>query len=367
MEHRRARRNRSVPAELTPTISVGMRARAARRVGPSLSNRTSRPSSSSISAPGWARNASLLQKGFRRRPASRRSGGGAWRSGKWRVRVLRRRSRQPLRDPSRARRRIAADGVPSVSQRRARGSAWHAHLAFTLLSDGCRAPARIVACDGVRDRGGAFFNHARWTCGGARRSRRAAAAAAPGMLMDHASYDAWERRAIGVLARDDFTAARALDIIRMPRGGAGLAAGSEQPARRGRSRVRHCVGAEAGRRSGGHAQGATNRLDVARVQLAVARCRRACRAVSLRGIRRLRRRLAGGRSPSCARILRRACSETGSRTIGHGLHAIVEYLRVCLSVLKLEAARQHATCESRHHHGRPSPKPSETPTCCSSI
>ncbi len=282
-----------------------MRARAARRVGPSLSNRPFRPASTFISAPGWAGNASLFRAagfsgGFRSgftRTASRRSGGGAWRSGgHWGVRVLRRRSRQPLCDPPRARRRIAADGVPAVSQSRARGSAGHAHLAFTLLPDGCRASARITICDGVRDRRGAFFAHARWTCGGAGCSRRAATATPPG----HADRPRRLRR-VGT-ARDRRAGAG------RPHRRAERSTSSAWPPlavqawRPGPISLRATIDREFDIASArkpdkdldGHARGATNELDVARVQLAVDSVPPGLpRPLSLRGIRRFRRRLAG--------------------------------------------------------------------------
>ena len=74
----------------------------------------------------------------------------------------------------------------------------------------------------------------------------------PGMLTDHEGYDAWERRAIDLLARADLTAAQALGILEtVTRSGAGVAARPCRPPRHGPPRVRRCVDGKTGPRSDG--------------------------------------------------------------------------------------------------------------------
>jgi hypothetical protein len=164
----------------------------------------------------------------------------------------------------------------------------------------------------------------------------------PGMLTDHDGYDAWERRAIGVLARDDLTAARALDIIRV----ATLAVQAWRP---GPMSLRATVHREfdiASTRKpdkdlDDHAQGATNELDVARVQLAVDSVPPGLPRPSIFA------GFVGFMSGEFDGVVRAylAARLFGNWVAyhGQGLHAIVEYLQVALAVVKMEAFRQHAS------------------------
>ena len=168
----------------------------------------------------------------------------------------------------------------------------------------------------------------------------------PGMLADYDGYDAWERRAIGVLARDDLTVGRALDIICM-------ATRAVQAWRPGPVSLREMVDREFDVASArkpdkdldGHAQDVTDELDVARVRLAVGAVPAGLpRPPVLEGF-------AGGgdgwRMPGEFDGVVRAY--LAARLFGNwvayhgqGLHAIVEYLQVALAVVKMEAVRQHA-------------------------
>ena len=167
----------------------------------------------------------------------------------------------------------------------------------------------------------------------------------PGMLTDHDGYDAWERRAIGVLARDDFTAARALDIIRM----ATLAVQAWRP---GSISMRATVDREFDIASArkpdkdldDHAQGATNALDIARVQLAVDSVPPGLPRPSVF------EESVGfvddwpGEFDSVVRVyLAARLFGNWVAYYGQGLHAIVEYLQVALAVVKMEAFRQRAS------------------------
>ena len=167
----------------------------------------------------------------------------------------------------------------------------------------------------------------------------------PGMLTDHDGYDTWERRAIGVLARDDLTAPRALDIIRM----ATLAVQAWRP---GPISLRATVNREfdiASTRKpdkdlDGHAQGATNRLDVARVQLAVDSVPPGLPRPSVfEGSVGCVDDWPGEFDAVVRAYLAARLFGNWVAYHGQGLHAIVEYLQVALAVVKMEAFRQHAS------------------------
>ena len=167
----------------------------------------------------------------------------------------------------------------------------------------------------------------------------------PGMLTDHDGYDAWERRAIGVLARDDLTAARALDIIRM----ATLAVQAWRP---GPISLRATVNREFDIASArkpdkdldGHAQGATNELDVARVQLAVDSVPPGLPRPSVfEGSVGFVDDWPGEFNGVVRAYLAARLFGNWVAYHGQGLHAIVEYLQVALAVVKMEAFRQHAS------------------------
>ena len=326
-----------------------MRARAARQVGPSLSNRPFRPSSTSISAPGWAGNTSLLRKGFQKGLQHGRLSDGAAA-----VLGVQANGACVFFEGDRGNlcaihRELGVESLPMACRQFPRvvlaGSARNAHLAFTLLPHGSRAVERITAGDGVRDRGGPFFARARRTCGGTRRSRRAASAPAAG----HAGRLRRLRR-VGT-ARDRRAGTGRSHGGARPRhhpcghaGGAGLAAGSDQPARHGRARVRHCVGAKTGPRFGRQRPGqATNELDVARVRLAVGAVPAGLpRPPVLEGFGGGDWRISGEFDGVVRAYLAARLFGNWVAYHGRGLHAIVEYLQVALAVVKMEAVRQHA-------------------------
>ena len=167
----------------------------------------------------------------------------------------------------------------------------------------------------------------------------------PGMLTDHDGYDAWERRAIGVLARDDLTTARALDIIRT----ATLAVQAWRP---GPISLRATVGREFDIASArkpdkdldGHAQAATNELDVARVRLAVDSVPPGLPRPSVfEGFAGSVDAWPGEFDGVVRAYLAARLFGNWVAYHGQGLHAIVEYLQVALAVVKMEAVRQHAS------------------------
>jgi hypothetical protein len=157
----------------------------------------------------------------------------------------------------------------------------------------------------------------------------------PGMLTDPGGYGAWERRAIGVLARDDLTAAQAIETI-------AAATRAVQVWRPGPKTLRDVVEREFDVAPVGNTRDELD-ADEARVRLAVAsvphdlpclppfeRYRQTWQDVSewwYQADRAVRAYLA-------ARLFGNWVAYYGP-----GLHAIVEYLRISLSVLKMEAAR----------------------------
>ena len=167
-----------------------------------------------------------------------------------------------------------------------------------------------------------------------------------GMLTDYDGYDARERRAIGVLARDDIImAARALDIIRM----ATLAVQAWRP---GPISLRATVDREfdiASARKPDKDLTATPRARRMNSTLPAfswlwTRCHRACRA--RQSSRNPSASSTTGRAnsiASCAWYLAARLFGNWVAHHGQGLHAIVEHLQVALAVVKMEAFRQHAS------------------------
>ena len=166
----------------------------------------------------------------------------------------------------------------------------------------------------------------------------------PGMLTDHDGYDAWERRAIGVLARDErINAARALDII-------GMATLAVQAWRPGPISLRATVDREfdiASARNRTKIWTATPRARRMNSTLPAfswlwTRCHRACRAVfegSVGFVDDWPGEFDGVvRAYLAARLFGNWVAHHGQ-----GLHAIVEHLQVALAVVKMEAFRQHAS------------------------
>jgi Fe-S-cluster containining protein len=168
----------------------------------------------------------------------------------------------------------------------------------------------------------------------------------PDMLTDHDGYDAWERRAIGVLARDDVTAARALDII-------GMATLAVQAWRPGPISLRATVNREfdiastrkPDKNLDGNAQDVKDELDVARVRLAVSALPAGLpRPPVLEGFVDFVDdwRMPGEFDGAVRAYLAARLFGNWVAYHGQGLHAIVEYLQVALAVVKMEAVRQHA-------------------------
>ncbi len=165
---------------------------------------------------------------------------------------------------------------------------------------------------------------------------------APGMLMDLASYEAWERRAIDILANGDVPAAAAIAAI-------ADASRRIQDWRPGREPLLAAVEREF---AIARAAEADEDLvaDAARFASAVAAVPEDLRPAALDGdVGRAWTQVASW-WPAVDRAVR---AYLAARVFGNwiayhgrGLHAIVEYLRVCLSVLKLEAARQQARTAS---------------------
>ena len=167
----------------------------------------------------------------------------------------------------------------------------------------------------------------------------------PGMLTDHDGYDAWERRAIGVLARDDLTAPRALDIIC-------TATRAVQAWRPGPISLRAMVHREFDIASAqkpdkdldGHALNATNELDDARVRLALDSVPPGLPRPSVfEGSAGCADDWPGEFDGVVRAYLAARLFGNWVAYHGRGLHAIVEYLQVALAVVKMEAFRQHAS------------------------
>jgi hypothetical protein len=160
----------------------------------------------------------------------------------------------------------------------------------------------------------------------------------PGMLMDLDAYDRWERRAIGMLTGDDLDAARAIE-------GVATATRGIQSWRPGDAVLSTVVEHEF---DVARASEANEDLDAdeARVSVVLASVPADVgRPARVDGFPREWRDAAKW-WPDTDRVVRRylAARLFGNWVAyqGTGLHAIVEYLRVCLSVLKMEAVRQHA-------------------------
>jgi hypothetical protein len=157
----------------------------------------------------------------------------------------------------------------------------------------------------------------------------------PGMLADVEGYATWERRAIEMLARGELSAARAIATI----DAATRAIVSWAP---GSGSLTATVDREFDVALAPEPDEDLD-ADCARVLACLASVPRGLSARSIEGLQE--------RWPAVARwwpdVDRAARAYLAARLFGNwiayygqGLHTIVEYLRVCLSVLKLEAARQ---------------------------
>jgi hypothetical protein len=164
----------------------------------------------------------------------------------------------------------------------------------------------------------------------------------PGMLTDHEGYDAWERRAIDTLARGDRTADQALAVVEA----ATLAVQSWRP---GGISLREAVNREfdvASAEKPDEDLDAPGPLDDLRIRLALDsipgglsgpplfdRWRDEWPAVSAWW---------GGTDGAVRGYLAARLFGNWVAYYGQGLHAVVEYLRVALTLVKMEAVRLEA-------------------------
>jgi Fe-S-cluster containining protein len=165
---------------------------------------------------------------------------------------------------------------------------------------------------------------------------------APGMLTDDEGYAAWEMLALGVFARDDLTAEEAIEVV----AAATRLAQSWRPGGRSlRDAVEGAFAAATPERAAGDLDD-----DIRRMCLAVAAVPHGLTPPPVLYD-------FASRWPSTSAwwrdhdgIIRRylAARLFGNwiAYYGPGLHAIVEYLRISLSVLKMEAARRDASSMS---------------------
>jgi hypothetical protein len=159
----------------------------------------------------------------------------------------------------------------------------------------------------------------------------------PQMLTTPDGYAAWERRAVGVLARGDLTAAQALDMIAAVTrevqawrpGGLGLSdiverAFDSAPVRDSREDLE---------------------ADERRSRLALASVPEGLSAPApVQGFRSAWQDASRWWSQADGSVRAYLASRLFGNWVayyGHGLHTVVEYLRICLAVLKMEAARRH--------------------------
>ena len=168
----------------------------------------------------------------------------------------------------------------------------------------------------------------------------------PGMLTDGEGYDAWERRAIQVPARQELTAAQALAVLERATwaiqtwrpGGVSLREAVE--------REFHVASAEKPDKNLESPREIAGQIEEMRVRLALDSVPEGLpRPSMVDGIR--------GRRQSVAEVLEEfdgairgylAARLFGNWVAyhGQGLHAIVEYLQVALALVKMEAVRYHA-------------------------
>jgi Fe-S-cluster containining protein len=174
---------------------------------------------------------------------------------------------------------------------------------------------------------------------------------ATGMLTDDDGYAAWEERAIEVLGRDDLTAEQALDLI-------SAATRNLQTWRPGETPLRDAVQREFERAAahGAFAHGADENLesDVQRFRLALQSIPDGLAHPEPLDDYRDRWRDVSPWWPDHDKAVRRylAARLFGNwmAYYGAGLHAIVEYLRLALAVLKMEAARNPSSSASAAWH-----------------
>jgi Fe-S-cluster containining protein len=165
---------------------------------------------------------------------------------------------------------------------------------------------------------------------------------APAMLSDLPGYDAWERRAIDVLAHGALGAAPAIAAI-------ADATRRLQDWRPGRGPLREAVEREFAIARAAEADEDLE-ADAVRLAIAVASVPDELRPAPLDDdVERAWSEVASWWPRVDGAVRAYLAARLFGNWIayhGRGLHAIVEYLRVCLSVLKLEAARQQARTAS---------------------
>jgi hypothetical protein len=164
----------------------------------------------------------------------------------------------------------------------------------------------------------------------------------PGMLTDDEGYGAWESKGLEVFERDDLTAHQAIEVI----AAATRLAQSWRPGDGSlREAVERAFAAVTPERAAGDPHD-----DVRRARLAVAAVPQGLRAAPVLDDFASRWPAVSEWWRDHERVVRKylAARLFGNwiAYYGPGLHAIVEYLRISLSVLKMEAARRHVTSTS---------------------
>jgi Fe-S-cluster containining protein len=159
----------------------------------------------------------------------------------------------------------------------------------------------------------------------------------PGMLTDPEGYDAWERRALEVLARDDLSPDRAIRTIE-------AATSRIQGWRPGGTPLRATVHREFDIASASEGDNDVSAAE-ARVRVALASVPAGLSRPSVCSAPPERWRHLARSLPDADRTFRAylAARLFGNWVAyyGRGLHAIVEYLKVALAVLEMETARHH--------------------------
>ena len=168
----------------------------------------------------------------------------------------------------------------------------------------------------------------------------------PGMLTDLAGYDAWERRAIGLFARADVTAEYALGLL-------GNVTRSVQAWRPGGASLRETVEREFDVASARKPdedleapEGTPDRIDDWRVRLALGSIPEdLSRPPAVDEFAARWEDISASWNETDGAIRSYLAARLFGNWVayhGQGLHAIVEYLRVALALVKMEGVRHHA-------------------------
>jgi Fe-S-cluster containining protein len=160
----------------------------------------------------------------------------------------------------------------------------------------------------------------------------------PGMLTDHDGYDAWERRALGLLSRDDLTAEQALALLE-------AVTSVVQAWRPGGASLRQTVEHEFAVASAGKPDQDLDE-NAARVRLALSSVPEGLPCPSpVDGFEARWQAVCPWWAEHDGAIRNYLAARLFGNWVayyGQGLHAIVEYLQVALAVVKMEAVRHHA-------------------------